>query len=246
VEIRCFRLPKGGSSLEDYEDAEAHDEAAGRCAIADGATEASFSKQWADLLVRHFVDPSVAVPTPATMPSWLEAPARQWREGIQGRTLPWYAQAKAEQGAFAALLGLQLRGTTEHGSGRWRAVAVGDCCLFHLRPGQSSLAVRRAFPMQSASEFGRAPYLIGTRPTRLVEVSRSTRSTGGWYHAGDIFVLASDALAHYLVRANELDTCAWNTLVQFHNADDFDAWASLLRSRKLLRNDDVTALVVTC
>ena len=49
---QAFMLPKAGSSEADYEDAFAL--AAGRIAIADGATESSFARAWADALVHGF------------------------------------------------------------------------------------------------------------------------------------------------------------------------------------------------
>src|SRR3989441_8753980 len=44
---------------------------------------------------------------------------------LAGRPLPWFASEKAEQGAFAAFLGVEI----DAHKNRWTALAVGDCCL---------------------------------------------------------------------------------------------------------------------
>src|SRR3989475_9794100 len=53
-------------------------------------------------------------------------PARRlWRRRLAGRPLPWFASEKAEQGAFAAFLGVEI-GAHKN---RWLSLAVGDRCF---------------------------------------------------------------------------------------------------------------------
>src|SRR5712692_2413403 len=101
---RAFALPKLGNSAEEYEDAAAADPRCGRFAIADGAAESSFAALWARLLVTGFV----AAP-PADLGSWADflRPLQQrWAAEVGGRPLPWYAEMKLQQGAFATFLGV--------------------------------------------------------------------------------------------------------------------------------------------
>ena len=65
----AFRLPKAGNSDADYEDAFAIGE---NCvAIADGATESSFARAWAEALVQGFTSveatPAEARPCPVSI-----------------------------------------------------------------------------------------------------------------------------------------------------------------------------------
>src|SRR4051794_1385943 len=99
---RHFGLPRRGHSADEYEDACAGDARAGRFAVADGATESSFAASWARLLVEEFVR------TPAPWSSWLPALRQRWAAELQDQPLPWYAEAKAEEGAYATLLGVWL------------------------------------------------------------------------------------------------------------------------------------------
>ena len=96
--------------------------AAGRFAIADGASESSFARTWADLLVQGF--------TGHTGPwsRWLPAARQSWLDKFQASEFSWYAEEKFLQGAYATFLGVSIHEANH----RWRAVAIGDSCLFHV------------------------------------------------------------------------------------------------------------------
>src|SRR5262249_4878772 len=143
-----FRLLRRGHTADEYEDAFAGDDRTGRFAVADGATESSFAAAWARLLVEEFVR------TPGLWSTWLPSVRRRWAADIADRPLPWYAEAKAEEGAHATLLGVRLDLRRQ----RWFAQAVGDSCLFHVRGGR----LLRAFPVERSEAFGNQPALIGS------------------------------------------------------------------------------------
>src|SRR5262245_2641238 len=117
-------VPKHGHTAEEYEDAWAADPTRRRFSVADGASESSFAALWARLLVEGFV----AARRPRDLASWLDGPRRLWAEQVMPLDLPWYAEMKREQGAYATLVGLAVWRLTADGSAEWRAVAVGDSC----------------------------------------------------------------------------------------------------------------------
>src|SRR5207249_9226566 len=87
-------------------------------------------------------------------------PARRvWRLSLAGRPLPWFASAKAEQGAFAAFLGVEI----DAHKNRWTALAVGDCCLIQVDDVGKGMRPVETFPLQKSSQFTMSPYLIGSR-----------------------------------------------------------------------------------
>ncbi|MCG7860445.1 hypothetical protein MD537_25915, partial [Flavihumibacter sediminis] len=79
------------------------DETLLRFAISDGATETSFSKEWSDLLVTYYKDNSFEQDH---FGSTLDKASKSWQSIATAIELPWYAQQKAEIGAFAAFLGV--------------------------------------------------------------------------------------------------------------------------------------------
>jgi hypothetical protein len=133
--------------------------------------------------------------------------------------------AKAAEGAFATVLGLSL-----HADGRWRAVSVGDCCLFHVRGD----ALVRRWPFASPDDFTNRPALVPSRSDRRVPAPE--RTDGPW-RPGDRFLLATDAVAAWLLHEEDAATRDWDP-------DSFRAAVGRARDDGSLRNDDATLLVL--
>jgi hypothetical protein len=233
---RALRLPKHGHTADEYEDACAVDPAARRFAVADGASESAFAGLWARLLVEGLV----AARRPRVLPSWLDGARRHWSAEVMGLELPWYAEMKRQEGAFAALLGVGVRPPTAKRAGRWRAVAVGDSCLFRVRKGRDV----RAFPVKQSSDFGNEPRLIGSWPGGALEPSYAA----GSLLPGDRLFLMTDALAQWFLHDHERGGRPWEAIAPLLSADrpeeDFAARVEELRGRDGLRDDDVTLLII--
>jgi Protein phosphatase 2C len=242
----AFHLPRRGHAAEEYEDALAAD--GYRFAIADGASESSFAGQWSQLLVDGFTEPASQ---PRSAAAWLRPLRRRWLEAVDGLSLPWYAEAKRAQGAFATFLGLTLypartgddhsrrkrRKTRAATGGRWRAVAIGDCCLFQVRHN----ALRTMFPLSTSGEFTNRPKLLSSLPG---VPARLERRQGRW-QAGDQLLLMTDALAHWFVAEAEHRAQPWNAIrAVLDGSVLFSEWVEGLRDQRLLRNDDVTLLSI--
>jgi hypothetical protein len=246
-----FWAPKRGSPAEEYEDAFAPargGEFAGerlRFAVADGATEAVFSKLWARLLVAAYRKGWIGGRTPATRDG-LERLGRLWQHRISGKPLPWYAEEKVRSGSFAALCGLELSASEDGAvapggpgapstTGTWRCWSVGDCCLFHVR-GERLLG---SFPIESPEDFGSRPVLLSTKMDRNGAALASAGSAWGDWAAGDAFYLMSDAIACWFLTEHTSGRAPWPEAREL-GAESFPGWVSGLREERGLRNDDVT------
>ena len=234
VRFNAFWMQKAGNAAEEYEDAFAPasppDAECGEfwCAVADGATETSFSGLWAQLLVDSFVADRLA----QIKADRLTRLSSQWRQAIDARTahkpLPWYAVEKLERGAFSSLMGLVIRA-----DGNWRALCVGDSCLFHVRPRQAI----RAFPYYTPDQFNNHPTLLSTNSAESVEV----QGARGKWKDGDYFLLMTDALAHFFLSQRKLRThLVTDTLDQA----GFEQIVEGARNDRICRNDDVTLLKI--
>jgi hypothetical protein len=229
-------LAKQSNQADEYEDAFAADAEVGRFALADGASESSFAGRWAQLLVDEFVRTPLLSSLHWT--EWLASVRGQWAGSADTQPLPWYAEAKAELGAFATLLGVMIL------DGRWRAVAVGDTCLFQVRGG----GLIECFPLTAADAFGSNPNLIGSRtPTAEMLSQRQVWGRGSW-QAGDTLLLMTDALAQWFLRAVEDGEQPWLEIDAVLAAPDvnqrFVEWIETLRQQASLRNDDVTLMAI--
>jgi hypothetical protein len=241
-----FALPKAGNEASDYEDAmfpplhapTTRRVQRQRVAVADGATESSFARLWAELLVEGYGTGHLV---PTKLVQDLPALQREWLQQVSARPLPWYAEEKVRDGAFAAWLGLELRDTPR--GGRWRAFGVGDSCLCHLRGGE----LLAAFPLSSAAEFNNRPFLVGSRPQYNARVAQALRTWHGYWEHGDQFVLMTDALAAWFLATHEAGEQPMNVLEGFlmpDGADEFAAWVTDLRAAHQIRNDDTTLVRV--
>jgi hypothetical protein len=239
--VQTFSLPKQGYQPEEYEDAWAH--TATRLALADGASDAFESRLWARALVQAFVQ-QPPEPHRAALLDWLATPIQVWKEGIHWQQLPWYAEEKARRGAFATLLGVTFAWSTTDSTGEtegvalWAALAVGDVCLFQIRAEE----VIVHFPVQYAADFGTTPPLLSSRLDYNRRSLEALCTCTGECWPGDLFVLASDALAAWFLRQVEAGARPWQCLRDL-TADTFAALVTSLRHEGVMRNDDVTLVL---
>lgn len=233
----ALRLPKCGCTEDEYEDAWAADPIRGRFAVADGASESSFAGLWARLLTEGFITAS----RPHDLSCWLDTQRQRWSAEVMPLELPWYAEMKREQGAYATLVGLSIRGPTKDRHGRWQAVAIGDACLVRVRDRQNV----QSFPMQRSTDFGNQPRLIGSR----VGTTQNVETCGGSFRLGDRLFLMTDALAQWFLCCIEEERLPWEAIDHLHCERQpeklFATWIADLREHDGLRNDDVTLLTIT-
>lgn len=270
---RVFSLPKSGNAPGEYEDASwprgpasrhASPLAGGapfRVAIADGATEASYSDIWAELLVDAYAQGRLG---PAALLDDLIPLQNQWRGRVGEKLLPWYAQEKLRLGAFAALAGLSLRenppplesaadrATVAAPAGAWEALAVGDSCIFQIR----DLNILRAFPIDDVTQFDNRPALIASCFSANQTIAASSHDARGDWSPGDHFLLMTDALACWFLRLwhAEADRDALlQSLFSLDTIEDFTRFIAAARGSgeraglsetAAMRNDDVTLIVV--
>ncbi|OIP79151.1 MAG: hypothetical protein AUK48_00210 [Oscillatoriales cyanobacterium CG2_30_44_21] len=227
--VQSFSLQKAGNDITECEDAwdYAEHDAMFVIAMSDGATESSFAKEWASEMVTTFVKDQSAF---SHETRWLSDLQTRWQSWLSEQKLPWFAKRKAQQGAYATFLSLQVRADLS-----WQAIAVGDSCLFVVR----DRCLQQSFPVQHSNEFGNSPNLVGTssnlRKGSILKVLGKARG-------GDRFYLATDAIACWIMKQLEANQNPWVKLEQLDVSDKFAAWINELRDRREIVNDDTTLL----
>ncbi|MCE9565104.1 MAG: hypothetical protein K8U57_23990 [Planctomycetes bacterium] len=224
-------LSKIGNRTEENEDAVKGAADGLRFAIADGATEGWESGPWANHLAAAFIH---CPPTPDAFPTWLAATRRTWAPPAPTGPVPWYAVAKQEEGSFSTVAGLEIRPTKTAPGWGWRAVAIGDSCILHIR-GEELMA---AFPLSSAIEFGNRPRLV---PSVAKTDCPEPEWLAGRAASGDVFILASDAVAVRLFHPPTFKAA----LVAVHaslRTRDSEQLLALLRDIQTKINDDVSVI----
>jgi hypothetical protein len=229
-----------GSGPDEYEDAAWPDVAewadaasSVRVAIADGASESMLAGRWARLLARTACDHD-----PGALLDALCQAGRSWPAEtaayLADRPLTWWQREKLSRGAQSTVLVVQVSD-----EGAWKAAAVGDSCLFHCRDD----AVLETFPIARSADFGVRPALVGSRRVGACV----PRWAAGGFAAGDLLVLATDALAAWVLRAVEAGESPVGTLRGLTSGPDSDALASWAEAERgadppALRNDDLTVV----
>jgi len=230
--VQAFSCQKAGNARTEYEDAWAIRGC--RVAIADGATESSFSALWAGLLVESFVRGRSSGPD---FFERLGGIRRLWWRKISGRPLPWYAAEKARKGAYAAFVGVSVNEVNRG----WRAVAIGDCCLFHV----TGMKLLQSFPLTRSEQFGSSPFLVGSMQRPDDDPLPHVRACEGILHGADTLFFASDALAAWLLRCAEKGAPAWERIGGgVRTQADFDELVAQAREDGT-RNDDMTLVRLT-
>lgn len=247
--MRAFKTPKSGESPDSCRDAcwNNHYErklpppACLRVAIADGASTASGSGLWAQLLARASVNGLNRLePGSWCVESYRSEILRRlrvkWHQQIRRLLpdpLPWFSQAALERGAFSSLMKVEVR------EGTWTAEGWGDSCVFQLRGGRPV----RVLPGLDPEDFNQSPFLLASVRGHDRDLVDHMLTATGKLEPGDILLLATDALACWL-----LTTKAWaKTVSEFRLLDDeaaFSIWVEELRRERGLKNDDTTMVLV--
>lgn len=203
------------------------DAALGLVAISDGASTAARPEVWSRLLTESYT----AGADPLT-PEVLAELRQRWHAAVRDDALPWYAVAKLAEGSAATFLGLRVDGD------RYAATGVGDSCLFHLS-GERLVSVG---PLEDWTQFSRFPALISTSGD--LDAAAIWR-TEGEAADGDVFVLATDAVAQHLLRSHACDDVVPAVHEHLDSAADFAAYVERERGRGLANDDSTVCVVLT-
>jgi len=245
-----LKVQKQGNPPEDYEDAIVWRRGSSECpdddfplrvAIADGATEYSFSRLWADLLAAEFVRKPFT--TTEEMRKSATRCARFWTRVVRKKPLPWYAEEKVKVGAYSTLLGVQFLPPNTNGFGNWQAVALGDSCLFQI--GLEGIVMQ--FPVTAYEDFGSTPPLISTDPDYNSRSRGQLTYEEGVWTRDDLFLLMTDALSQWATKEQPARSF-WDELLATFLSDNgrilLRDWADRQRQSGIVRNDDITLAVV--
>jgi len=233
---KTFTAPKKGNAENENEDAfiltYPNEESIIRIAVSDGATESSFSKEWAELLVRYYAIYNFENET--FFQSLHPSLRNQWLDKVNTQDLPWYAQEKLEMGAFATILGASISTI----SGECNISAIGDSNIYIYRDEKMILK----FPIEKASDFGSSPFLLSSVLERNKRADKFFFSEELYkLHNGDLVVIGTDAIGQWILLQEENNISTYQELLSLYSGKfDFNNWLNEQRIENKIKNDDTT------
>jgi hypothetical protein len=248
TQMVVFHQPKKGSTALEWEDGAGFDPGDARsgrnprCMVADGATGAYDSIRWVGQLVESFLglepEGRPGLDGPA-MEAWFRHMQQQWLDRAPATFANMFEERKFQQeGSFATLLGCEL--SLDSDQTTWRAVALGDAVLFHIREGR----LVEEFPPMAPGDFGIDPDGVFTQPALLARMRAGLRFGAGQLASGDQLLLCTDALAAWAVQAGTTGSQPWTTLSAIDHPLALGALVEEQLATRRLKNDDVTLLRV--
>jgi hypothetical protein len=231
--LRCvqeLRTWKSGEDAASCADVSAAAEAYGLFALADGVSRSPYPELWARALVEQFCSAPLLSTDPYELRWWLSQAARR-----RAALLPSVADARSV--SAATLVTARVLDAAAAGL-RIELLAIGDACALWQLPNESTFA---AFPLTTPAAFDADPaVLCSDDAVQPAVAARFCRHQVVLPH-GTLLVLASDALAAFLLQPSTAD------LRQLRDCDPAD-WAGLVRRwrRALppLADDDTSALIL--
>jgi hypothetical protein len=263
IEYSHFWLSKAGNMASECEDAFypynfpfeiiSHDQKYQRYAIADGASTAYLSGLWATVLVDGFgsYDDDITsanffdfIQTLIINENWTPRLADYIKKREhEGKPLSWYDEMALQNGAASTLLEVTFSLDEKKIKENFSTIAIGDSCLFQVR--NNDLITK--FPLNSSADFDNSPLLISSDPKRNKHLQEKIAFLENQdIVIGDKFFLMTDALASWFFQEYEKEGRPWEIIGE--NAIDnssFTNWVEQLRENKIMRNDDVTLMVLT-
>lgn len=244
---RRFGTAKAGNRPDECEDASwisyPYNGGPARIALGDGASESAFARDWAQILTRAFVYglPDLSDLDSDALAVWLSHGIEAWNRAVPWERIPWHGEAKTRAGALATLLGMTVNQMPNRsGTYPWQAMAVGDCCLFVVRDD----ALVLSFPLEQAGQFDNAPPLICSNPANNAGLWPKVRQLNGEFLPGDLILLASDALACWILQQRESGCRPWETLLSLRSNEEWSDWVQAQRGQRVMRNDDTTLVAI--
>jgi hypothetical protein len=223
--------------------------AGARYIVLDGATGSYDPVRWVDQLATSFIPPPNAPAGPVfqqrKMGDWFEQMQKLWVKNTPPLD-PIEDKKNTEVGSFATLLGLEVLGL-DGPEPYWRAVALGDTVLFHVRDDK----LQSNFPPMGPRDFTTNPDGVRTKQSYLQQMEDRLLLSSGVLDVGDLIFIATDAMAEWILKAVHRDQRreeqkVWRTLAGLVHPNVFADFVADQRKEadaaKRMKDDDVTLM----
>ena len=222
-------------------------------AIADGLTHSTFQDIWAKQLVNRFIEKPF-------VPDLNAQKLKDWLEGIQKEWISEIAQVKPskdkethfeeiieiakDKGAESTFLGMIIQKTSKRQ--KLQLFGIGDTNMFLVRNNK----IKEKFPVTSVKSFTNRTKALCSIDNPLQEIPESKEVNA---KKGDIVILATDALAKWILKSANLGQKPWKRILK--NKKDITNFIDKLRKDQVqyekglarrfgIDDDDTTCIII--
>ncbi len=237
-----FIIHKEAESPEDCQDACAQNDEKRRYAIADGVTHSFFPKEWAALLVKQFCDNTDLSVAKTDWRAWIAPVQQKWYEQVEEkvneRNLFYLTNSfNTKEPAASTFIGIEFN----KDSGAWEAMIIGDSCLFHKSDSGFD-----SYLIENSANFTNYPEVFASFDK---DNHSEPKFIDGDTNPGDTFILATDALAKWILERKEVGEldATLNVLKAIETDEKFHQFVHEARHDEAIRlvNDDVTLMLIS-
>ncbi|HEY6542101.1 MAG TPA: protein phosphatase 2C domain-containing protein [Ktedonobacteraceae bacterium] len=246
AQITSLRYWKSEHDAQTCEDAYGEDARHGLFAVADGVGTTLFSNIWSSILVERFLAVPLMSDNAFEIEWWVRQAQKQFQQNApQADYLSWNALQKAQsEGSQSTLVTLRLT-HVEANSAYADLLVFGDSCV--LLGKLKAKGQFYTFPLDKADDFDRAPVCIPSKLSIFNRYFNRCQMKRVWLEAGDVVVLATDAVSRWIISAGNGRYSDQFSALQAVIAQTPATWANFIeecRARREMIDDDCTALVI--
>lgn len=254
----AFSLPKEGLDPTTSQDKYQWSLSNERCcyAIADGVGGSFLPSRWAKIVVDSFVQLPEDFSNVQKFEEWLTPCRKSWLQWVdewthqiqqqRGSAYDW--SPDRERGAETTFVGCSFSPLVLAQTGHINVLvtAIGDAVFFLVHPQDEATTPwpYRAFALDNPEDFGPVPQTLPSIDVPAPKVWRQVKQQIFPAYQGDCILLASDALARWILLDHRKGNNPWKKLLALPDDKAFREFVSRERSEHALERDDTTLLVI--
>ena len=244
LKAKSFITHKKSETLDYCQDASAaicilNQEHIERYAVADGATRSFYPKQWAELLVENFCEATEST----NLEEWIGPSQQEWYDQVKKRVNEQNKyfltnRFNRKESAVSTFIGLEIDKSNEE----WKALIIGDSCLFHRSDTEF-----KSYLIENSRDFTSRPEGFASFPKD--NPIGCPKFIDDKMKPGDTFILATDALAKWIVQHKEKGKLE-EALTQLNALETDEQFYEFVDNARQgteisLDNDDVTLMLIS-
>ena len=232
-----FSLQKRSESEETNQDAIAISPDERVFAIADGVSQSPFSQIWSKKVVNKFIKKPLDISdlNEQKIKDWLADIRKEWRTEIdQGKASELILDIAKKEGGSTTFLGMIIKKKKKKRQ-KLQLFGIGDTNMFLVRNNR----IKEKFPVTSVKSFTNRTKALCSIDNPLQEIPELKEVNA---KKGDIVILATDALAKWILECYNLGQRPWDKILK--NKNDIANFINKLRDTNKIDDDDTTCIII--